>query len=100
MEKPRAFLHLEDGDHILGNLVIGRFVLPLFIPAAFGMVLVILSAVVGCSIDTFGDQSPNGMILFLSVSAVYFGLWSLAGLYLLSVVCWSMIKEANDRSNR
>ncbi|UDL16516.1 membrane protein [Microbacterium phage Zooman] len=100
MEKPRAFVHFEDGSHMFGNLVVGRFALPLVIPAFVGMVIVFLSAVVGCSIDTFGGQSPNGVYLFLTVAAVYFGIWGVIGLYLGTVVCWNMIKEANDRRNR
>lgn len=100
MEKPRAFIHHESGDHIMGNLVIGRFVLPLLIPATLGLVLVILSMFIGCSMDTFGGQRPNGMYLFLGTAAIYLGIWAIIGLFAGIRVGWDMLKEANDRSNR
>lgn len=100
MEKPKKFIHWEDSTRAGGDVVVGRFVLPVIIIVWGVFALWMGSAIYGTVWDMSFDGKGAGVVLFSIVSGVIFVPLVITGLIRGICVGWNMIMEANDRSMR
>ncbi len=102
MEKPRGYIHWESSyDFDLGVLVIGRFRLPVFVPAIISGIYLAL-ALVGAGIWDSVDENgvDDGLGWFLVNLLIVGGAWGIVGVIVGGFYLWRLIQAENDWSNR
>jgi len=100
MEKPKKIIHWEESSRPGGDVVLGRFVLPVVIIVWGVFVLWCGTMIYGAVWDMSFDGNGAGFALIYISSAVVILPLVVTGLFRGVRVGWNMIKEANDRSMR
>lgn len=101
MQKPRAFVHLAKSQRLFGNLVIGKFRLPLIIPAVASWAWLILSGILGATYDsiTADGKTAEGFQFMVTNFLIVGGIWGIVGLIVGLRAVWRLIREENEWSN-
>jgi uncharacterized oligopeptide transporter (OPT) family protein len=100
--KPRGFIHHESSSHLFGNLVIGKFALPMIIPAVASFAWFIIAAVSGYVFDlvTADGKAAEGFTFMVTNFLIVGVGWGIVGAVVGLRAVWRLIREENDWSNR
>lgn len=100
MDKPRAFIHHDDGKFLFGTLVVGRLRIPIAVLAVVSGVWAFVAMVSGFTYDAVNrsvavDGWMPGVAFFMVNFSIVTLCWILSLLTVGVVKLWSMIKEEN-----
>lgn len=102
MDKPRPFIHWESSyDYVMGVLVIGRFRLPVFVPAILSGIYLVVTLIGAGTVDsTDGNGLADGLAWFILNLLIVGSIWGIVGAVVGGMYLWRIIQSENDWRDR